>query len=349
MPNNIRSKNPNDWGKQRNWCFTINNYRDEPAIQKWLTDNCKYALYGREVGEKCGTPHLQGYCEFENKRVYKGISKAMENATVFPRCGTQEQATVYCEKDKDTWEHGTKSAQGKRNDLTEVREALDEGMGIRQIVRQGVAKNYQGIRMAEKLLEIFEPPREGRPIVHWWHGSTGTGKSYAARKAALALFAHDDIYYANANGKWFNGYDRHPAVIINDLRYDWKKFADLLMFLDENPYRVETKGGMRQFVATHIWITCPRKPADEYKYTCDEDLEQLISRCRSVRLFDGPNRRITAMREEAKAEGAKATPLPPSCSDGVPVGPEVSGPEVGEGIIQSDKPTAPLYVSDDDF
>ena len=332
MTNNKLSKNPKEWGKQRAWCFTVNNYKDVEAIQAWLTKNAKYAIFGREVGES-GTPHLQGYCEFKSARVYSGVAKALENAHVEPRlASTAEPAVEYCKKeDKEFWEHGEVSAQGKRNDLDEVREALDDGLSLRQVIRTGVAKNYQGIRMAEKLLEIFELPRDCRPVVHWYWGKTGRGKSWTAKKEAIAMFGREQVYFANSNGKWFNGYDKHPAVIVDDLRYDWKKFADLLKFLDENPYRVETKGGMRQFVATHIWITCPRKPADEYKYTSEEDLQQLVSRCRTVREFSGENRRTAAMLEEAGGEPC-----------GVPDGPDVSGPDVGEVILADCVSPSPL-------
>lgn len=278
--------------KLRSCCFTINNPKNEAGIITFLSE-CKYAVFGRETGES-GTKHLQGYCEFVNPRSFKAVHEGLEKGHLEIRKGSRYQAMTYCKKDGDVWEHGEppdeEMTSGKRTDLDRVREAVCEGkLSLRSCVGEGVVANYQGIKMAEKLLELFEEPRKTRPKVLWFWGPSGTGKSYSAKLEAEAIC--DDVYYANANGKWFNGYDGHKCVVVNDFRYDWKTFSDLLQFLDENPYRVETKGGMRQFVATHIWITCPLPPAGEYRFHTEEKLDQLVSRCHEVREFTGVNRR----------------------------------------------------------
>lgn len=281
--------------KIRNCCFTINNPKCIEKIKCFLKD-CKYAIFGEEIGES-GTPHLQGYAEWKNSKSFNAIRKGLENGHIETRKGTGKEAADYCKKDGKVWEHGEAPAEpGKRTDLNDTLTDIKSGMSLKDCIITGSVKNYQGIRMAEKLLEIMELPRTTKPKVRWYYGSTGTGKSYTAKKEAEEI---GDVYYANANGKWFNGYDKHKCIIINDIRHDWKKFSDLLMFLDENPYRVETKGGMRQFLAEEIWITCPRHPRDEYRY-CDEDLEQLTSRIDIIREFTGVN-----LRNGAEVNGAE--------------------------------------------
>ncbi len=51
------------------WLFTLNNYKEDEVSStiKILEKNCRVVSIGYEVGE-LGTPHLQGYCEFTQKR-----------------------------------------------------------------------------------------------------------------------------------------------------------------------------------------------------------------------------------------------------------------------------------------
>jgi len=53
----------------KRWCFTYNNYcaTDLTNFNEFLGKNCSIVFYSKEVGES-GTPHLQGYVEF-NKRI----------------------------------------------------------------------------------------------------------------------------------------------------------------------------------------------------------------------------------------------------------------------------------------
>lgn len=49
-------------GPDRNWCFTLNNYREKDVIDAWdyMEEFCKYAIFGFEYSDD-GTPHIQGY------------------------------------------------------------------------------------------------------------------------------------------------------------------------------------------------------------------------------------------------------------------------------------------------
>ena len=51
------------------WCFTLNNYTDKDIsdCSSKFSLVCKSCIFSKEIGEKCGTPHLQGFCEFKKK------------------------------------------------------------------------------------------------------------------------------------------------------------------------------------------------------------------------------------------------------------------------------------------
>lgn len=233
-----------------------------------------YIVIGEEIGKECGTPHLQGYVEFSKKKRLKAVSRMIPRARITPRwCKKPIDAANYCKKEKLWLEEGILSSerQGARNDLDEVRqEALDGGM--RAIVSTA---NYQQIRVAEKFLTYCEEPRDWKPKVIWLHGATGVGKTRAAYE-----MVSDDVYVKKEGSKWWEGYDAHEDVIIDDFK-GWWTLEYLLALLDRYEMRVEYKGGTRQFKAKLIVITSSHPPEYFFK-GIGEDLNQLVRRCDEI-------------------------------------------------------------------
>ena len=88
-----------------------------------------------------------------------------------------------------------------------------------------------------------------------------------------------------STGKWWEGYDGQEVVIINDYRKDFCKFHELLNLLDRYPYRVECKGGSRQFTSKTIVITTPLSPEETWENRTSEDLGQLLRRIDNILFF----------------------------------------------------------------
>lgn len=267
--------------RSRSWCFTINNpdllsqgYKQFCIDLEGLT---KYAVIGIEVGES-GTQHIQGYMYLENAKTLTAIKKLndfFQRAHLEIAKGTPLQASDYCKKDKNFTEYGTIPKQGTRTDLDEIKDLVNQGKGMRDIV--DVATSYQSVKMAEVLLKYKEKPRAWKPSVIWFYGATGTGKS----KKAYELMP--DAYTCMSTGKWFEGYDAHEDVIIDDMRKDFMKFHDLLRFIDRYEMRIETKGGSRQFVAKRIIITSCYHPKELFETR--EDIQQLLRRIDEIEEF----------------------------------------------------------------
>lgn len=239
--------------KCRAYCFTLNNYTD---LEYTTITNigCRYLCIGKEIGES-GTPHLQGYVYFDNPRAFKSVKKDLgERAHIEKAVGTPKQASDYCKKDGDYMEKGELPVQGNRSDIETVRDLVKEGKGMREIVE--VATSYQSIKTAESILKYREAKRDFVPTVLWVCGKSGTGKT----RYAYDKYPHDDIHKQFAGeSKWFDGYDAHPVVILDEVD-DSVSYSMLKELTDRYPCRVQVKGGSRQFLAKVIVITSLYRP-----------------------------------------------------------------------------------------
>lgn len=261
----------------RNWCFTLNNYTeaDYAAIK---TVQCRYMVIGKEEGKE-GTPHLQGYIEFtKGIRFNRAKTILCGRAHIEGRKGTPKEAADYCKKEGDWWEKGEMAHPGTRTDLSIIHDLVEGGHGIRAICQE-VNLNYQSLSFACKLMTYIEPAKDWKPEVMWYYGGTGAGKSRSAR-----LESGDDMWPSNADGQWYDGYDGHADVILEDFRACWCRFSVLLRLLDWYGYRVPYKGGFRQWRPRRIWITTRVAPHKLYKTR--EDISQLIRRIDVIKYFD---------------------------------------------------------------
>lgn len=262
----------------KNWCFTI--YDLETDYNEWLENFCVYVCWGVETCPETGRIHHQGYAEFSKTVTVgkkNGFLKKLNNGAHWERRkGTCTQAIKYCEKDGDFHELGARpetTEQGKRTDLDDVKEMVKAGVPMTQIAE--LCTSYQGLRMAEKLKEYDDRKRTWVTEVFWYYGPTGCGKTRLAYEEA-----GENAWISGRDLKWWQGYDGHEHVIIDDFRGDFCKFHELLRILDRYPYIVEVKGGSRQLLAKKIWITCPVRPEEVYK--AQEDVNQLLRRITKV-------------------------------------------------------------------
>ena len=256
----------------KSWEIRISNYTEEDI--KWALEvEVSSCCISKEVGDE-GTPHLQGRISF--KRAYRltalkklhpkahwEITKATSDNNYFKKMGSELLREVIANK------------AGKRTDLETMREHLEEGDDIQQVMKK--ARTYGQIQYAEKWYKYMGQtlPKGTRIQIFWYYGCTGTGKT---RRVLDQCDPFIPLSY-----KWWDGYEGQDAVLLDDIRPDWCKPAELLRLLDNYryQYRVEIKGGSRHLVATKIWVTCPWHPRDFWKDTT-EDPGQLLRRLESL-------------------------------------------------------------------
>lgn len=238
-------------------------------------------VVGNEVGES-GTPHLQGYAEFDRAVDLGTLGRLLGGRAHVEACkGTAAQNIAYCRKGGDCYcERGVPGAPGTRNDIRAVRELVRNTGRMADVIE--IATSYQSLRMAELLLKYVGPERKSPPRVRWFWGPTGTGKTLSA-----VTEAGGDFWMSSRSLRWWDGYDGQTKVIFDDFRADFCTFHELLRILDRYPFRVEVKGGSRPLLATDIWVTSCHPPERVYP-NCGERVEQLIRRIHEVREFSPP-------------------------------------------------------------
>jgi len=271
--------------RSRRWFLTINNYTEE-EVDHACSYKCNYMIIADEIGEIEKTPHLHIYFELKDAKSFSKIKKEFPRANIQIAKGNNAQVREYLTKQKLLYEHGKPSAQGERSDISKAKEQLEQTGKMADVV--SIATSYQSVRMCECILKYKERKRRWKPKVEWYYGSTGTNKS----KTAYEVLG-EDAYTTGKTIKWWEGYDAHEHVIIDDFRKDFCCFHELLKLLDRYPYRVECKGGSREFLATHIIITSAYHP--EEIYDTREDIGQLIRRIDNIKIFtniikDGENK-----------------------------------------------------------
>lgn len=268
--------------KHREYFFTWNNYEEDDYeyVKSYIETETRYGLLCREIAPTTGTKHLHFYFYFDTQKAFNAMKKKFPKANIKAAKGSAQQNKVYISKtDKDFFEYGEPPMQGKRTDISEILTSVQSGETMRQIIPK--ARSLQSIKVAEVCMKYFEKKRDFKPTVYWYYGQTGTGKT----RAAYEQFP--DAYEKKSESRWWDGYDAHEDVIIDDFRSSHIDFVEMLKLLDRYPCKVEIKGGFRQFLAKNIVITAPVSPQEMYQFQT-EDVKQLLRRIDVIKLFSPP-------------------------------------------------------------
>lgn len=228
----------------KKWCFTINNPTDADinGIKNLPASCIEYLVYGHEVGEE-GTPHLQGFVIFKNRKHHSAVKKLFPRAHLEVARGNNKQASDYCKKeDPEPYEYGdipsdphVAGGRATKRKWEETRVLAKAGK-IEEIDADFYVQYYQTLK---KIKVDHMPPvdnLEGCCGVWIW-GPSGNGKSHMARTE------YPD-YYLKAANKWWDGYQGEDNVILEDLGPEHKVLAHhLKLWLDKWDFIAETKGG----------------------------------------------------------------------------------------------------------
>lgn len=270
----------------RAWCFTINNHGGLPDIDDF--PGARYLIYQEEMGDN-GTPHLQGYVEFNApvrmSRLRNALSSAIGVAHWERRAGTRDQARDYCRKGDSRltgpYEFGdwNSGGAGNRTDLAAVKRMLDDGASDLQVADDhfGSWCRYRNSFAAYRALKRKTNDRQTLEV-DVMCGPPGCGKTYRAQH----ILGPDR--YEKEQGKWWQGYAYQTHVLFDEFKGDYP-FLELLRVCDkQSSPQVETKGSSIQCAATRVIFTSNHPLSTWYGLGCS--MEALLRRITRLWIFD---------------------------------------------------------------
>lgn len=227
--------------RSRGYVFTLNNWAQEEVDALLQTQGHKYLIFGKEVGSN-GTPHLQGYICFKNKKSFKQVKELLgDRYHIEAQKGSFEQAIDYCKKEGDYTEVGNAPVSQKRKGelnaerWKRARTAAVEGR-LEDVPDDIYVKYYRTLKVIAKDHMPRVPDADGTTGMWYW-GDAGTGKSRTAREQ------YPEAYLKMAN-KWWDGYQGEDAVIIDDVDKNHACLGHhLKIWMDRYAFLGETKGG----------------------------------------------------------------------------------------------------------
>ncbi|MBP1561759.1 MAG: hypothetical protein J6C96_11060 [Oscillospiraceae bacterium] len=253
--------------KNRSWVATIHitnminagltkeEYENPEYLAEFFINEWERSGKGRKAGiavcvSENGCYHAHIAC-YGNTTTLKKVSEILYSSHVEPQLGGKEQLKSYLLKEGIYSEKGEQvlyskgldiiaDNQGKRNDLDEIEEMLDNGATPEDIFNQSFRyRKYEKMIRAEYIArKINETPliKTMNNEYHW--GCSGTGKTYTYIKLC-EKHSKNEVYlcndYANTSGSagGFDFYINNPAkiIVLDEFRGNIS-YSQLLSMLD---------------------------------------------------------------------------------------------------------------------
>jgi hypothetical protein len=287
LQNALAEENIPEGARARYWGCTLNNWTDDDVLNLHIMHErgvngrqgrlpVLWTLFNREIGEHCGTKHLQIVWRFQDLVSWSRVKANLNGRGHFYRIDTRkgglQRAIDYHSKSETadpayepSWtELGERPEhrQGERSDLEYLVAAMLDGGSVDSWVESGDSnaitsfiKYPAGAKLVMQAVQKKRAKERDyrKPEVYWLYGPTASGKSKFAR-------TDDDLYVYGHLAKgtpWFDGYDGETSLLIDEIRIDTFAFNTLLQILDGYTMKLPAKGSMIYTNFSKIYITCP--------------------------------------------------------------------------------------------
>lgn len=249
----------------KSWVFTCNNYTEKELKTLYALD-CTRKCIGREVGEKNGTPHLQGCICFSKNFTWRSLMKISPRC-VWEKCISITHAWNYCLKEGN-FDVQDNRVQGQRNETYSYRDRIAEGATDKQLCQEFPVEFLKFSRTDKMRAALLAPdggsvfPRRHKTRGLWFYGKADSGKSTWLRD-----------HYPNAcwmeyDGKYFSHYNNAEVVIFDDCNFNKFSRSLILKLVNCTPYKIRQMGSYCEFNSKtvifcsnydwgHYWQTDP--------------------------------------------------------------------------------------------
>lgn len=250
-----------------------------------------------------GTYHLHAAL-FGEKTTLASVTKIMCDAHVEACRGGKDNLMKYILKEEQYADSGEKVLhvvgrenikvnKGKRTDLQEIEELIQQGLTPREIM--GMKLSYcryeREIKSSYLIKRIREAPLRKNMYVEWHVGESGTGKSYCY-DTLCSTYDSDDIYFAgySTNG-WLDRYMEAgaPRILFMDELKGTGSWQELLNVLDVYTQRtIHCRYGDAYPLWEIVHITSVYPPEEIYQQMVkvenrtNDSLKQLLRRLTKI-------------------------------------------------------------------
>lgn len=263
---------------------------------------------GRKAGivvclseEQCYHAHIACY---GNTTTLKKVADILYGSHIEPQIAGKERLTAYLKKEGEFEEKGEtvlfeknldviQDKKGKRNDLEEIEELLNEGYTPSQIFEESFRyRKYEKMIKSHYLEKrIKETPLIKKMWREYHYGDTGTGKTFTYSKLCKQ-FEPDNVYlcndYSNASssGGGFDFYSGEKIIVLDEFRGNIP-YAQLLSMLDVYSRNQQHCRFQNTYNLWAYVIICSIYPPEEvYKFMVDEAKRGIDSYRQFVRRLD---------------------------------------------------------------
>lgn len=261
----------------RNWAITDHTLKSED-FYKLIYDEggIKYLVLGKEICPSTGKQHWQGAVIFNHEKSMDKVRKLLPGVHVERMRKSELANERYCKKDGEWIELGDPpSGQGKRNDLKKIIDMVKTGISDKEICEDielapTWGRNYRALA---EIRTMFEVERNWVTEVIYIHGPAGCGKSRLAYEAGAT-------FVEIVGRRFINGYNGEDIVCFDDVDKDtFPSRGQLLKLMDRYPYKIDIKGGSRNWKPKIIYMTSNFPPEETfYAIPYDEAVKRRITK-----------------------------------------------------------------------
>lgn len=232
--------------------FTLNNYDEQEYdnLIEFAIKHTKYYIIGKECGQN-GTPHLQGYFEFNNRNGYsfKQLKEWFPRNHWEKAKGNKKQNYTYCSKEKDY---------------------ICSEVSLEQLILDSEYKDVTWKWWQQDILDMLKEAPDPRKIYWFWEPKGNVGKSYLLKYICIK-----NIGVIIGNGKRDDVFNQIntclesgiiPKIIVIDIPRDNFKFfnyAGIESIKNGCFYSGKYEGGQCIFPRPHVIIFANESPNPE--------------------------------------------------------------------------------------